>query len=105
MSADGDKETGKKGPGARQRLLFFLVAMGVSIPGLLLGGPTVGYIAFLLFGILYVQFFSGKLRRLFLFLYLLLAVGLLVGGLAYPKLNSEAKKTRPSKRVLYLQTI
>ncbi len=96
MSADGDKETGRNDPGTRQRLLFFLMAMGVSIPGLLLGGPTVGYIAFLLFGILYVQFFSGKLRRLFLFLYLLLAVGLLVGGLAYSKLNSEAIVARIS---------
>jgi len=90
VSADSGDETRENSPGARQALAFFLVAMCVGVPGLLLGGPIVGYFAFLLFGILFVVFFSGDKRRLCLVFYLLLAVGLLVGGLTYSRLNSKA---------------
>lgn len=89
MSADRGNETRENSPGARQTLVFLLVAASVGIPGLWLGGPVVGYFAFLLFGILFVAFFSGDKRRLFLVFYLLLAVGLLVGRLTYSKLTSQ----------------
>lgn len=86
---DADSQTPKNIPGLRQALVFFLVAVAVGVLGLLLGGLSVGYFAFLLFGILFVVYFSGHGRRLALILYLFLAVGLLTGGLAYDRLNNQ----------------
>jgi len=89
LSADSGNETRENSPGTRQVLAFFLVALSVGVPALWLGGPTVGYFAFLLFGLLFVVFFSGDKRRLYLVIYLLLSVWLLVGGLTYFRLTSE----------------
>ena len=94
MVADGGKETHKNNPGIRQVLTFFLVALAVSVPALLLGGSLVGYFAFVLFGLLFVLFFSGNRRRLALLLYLFLATGLLIGGLAHAWLNDVGTVAR-----------
>ena len=89
LSADSGNGTLENSPGTRQILAFFLVALSVGIPALWLGGAIVGYFAFLLFGLLFVVFFSGAKRRLYLVVYLLLSVWLLVGGLTYFRLTGE----------------
>ncbi len=90
MNADfGIKDRGNN-PGTRQVLTFFLIAVSIGIPALWIGGSIVGYFAFLLFGLLFVAFFSGNKRRLLLVAYLVLAVGLLVGGVVYARLSDEA---------------
>lgn len=88
MSADGGSET-RNSPGPRQVLTFLLVALSVGLPALWLGGPVVGYLAFLLFGLLFVVFFSGNRRRLNAVIYLFLAVSFLIGGLTYAGLTGE----------------
>jgi regulator of protease activity HflC (stomatin/prohibitin superfamily) len=92
--ADGGRETRENNPGIRQVLTFFLVALAVGVPALLLGGPLVGYFAFVLFGLLFVLFFSGNRRRLALLLYLFLAAALLIGGLVHAWLNDVGTVAR-----------
>jgi regulator of protease activity HflC (stomatin/prohibitin superfamily) len=75
-------------------LAFLLVALIVGLPALWLGGPAVGYFAFLLFGLLFVLFFSGDRRRLYAIAYSFLAVCLLFGGLAYARLVSQDTAAR-----------
>jgi regulator of protease activity HflC (stomatin/prohibitin superfamily) len=87
-------EIRKSGSGGRQTLPFLLVALIVGALALWVLGPLAGYLAFLLFGVLYVVFFAGKRQRLMLFVYLLLAVGLLVGGLVHARLGREATVAR-----------
>jgi regulator of protease activity HflC (stomatin/prohibitin superfamily) len=89
-----EQETHANSPGGGQTLTFLVVATIVGVPCLLLGGPLVGYFAFLLFGFLFINFFAGKIRRLCLFIYLFLAVCLLVGGLVYSTLDSGETATR-----------
>jgi hypothetical protein len=62
----------------------------------LLGGPIVGYLAFLLSGFLFIIFLPGSKKLLSLVIYLFLAVGLLVGGLTHSWLNNEETVARIS---------
>lgn len=86
MDTSGKKETrtSTSGPGP----VFFVVATIIGLLSLLIGGLVVGYFAFLLFGSLYLVFFTGKKDPLSPILFLFLAVGLLAGGLTYSMLNS-----------------
>ncbi len=84
-----EKRTLANTPGAGQILIFVMVAVAIGIPSLLLGGFFLGYIAFLLFGAIFVISFSGKRRRITLLVYLYLAFGLLLGGVFYNALTGD----------------
>lgn len=84
----------KSDSGSRQTLPFLLVALIVGGVALWVLGPLAGYLAFVVFGLIYVAFFAGKRQRLMLFVFLLLAVGLLVGGLVHARLSHEATVAR-----------
>ena len=85
---DGNK-TRKDNPEGKQTMVFLLVAICIAGPSFLFGGFVVGYVAFLLLGFLFVTFFAGdKYRRVYFFLYLFLALCLLIGNLTYTGLNA-----------------
>ena len=81
---------------AVQALVFLAVAIFVGLPSLLVGGFVVGYVAFFVFGLLFVIFFAGERRDFALSFYIFLAVGFLVGGLVYDGLDSAGAVIRVS---------
>ncbi len=88
MNAKNKKTTRTDTPGTAQVLAFVIVATIVGLPSLLIGGLVVGYLAFLVFGLLFAIFFAGKSRQIFLIFYVFLAAGFLIGGLTYYVLDT-----------------
>lgn len=89
MGVGSEGETRKNSSGGGQAIAFILVALAVGVLSLCLAGLSGGYVAFLLFGFLFVVFFAGDKRRLFLVIYLFLAIWLLVGSLTHFWLSGE----------------
>ena len=89
MSAESEGQTRESSRRGGQTVPFFLVALIMGILSFWLGGLAGGYVAYLLFGFLFVLFFADSSRRgLFLMVYFFLAVALLVGGMIYGTLDN-----------------
>jgi regulator of protease activity HflC (stomatin/prohibitin superfamily) len=88
VGTESDGQTRKSSRGGGQAVPFLLVALVMGILSFWLGGPAGGYVAFLLFGFLFILFFAERRRGLFFLGYFFLAVALLVGGMIYGALNN-----------------
>jgi len=81
MSVNGKRKAPTGVPGIWHAIAFLIVAIILNVVSFFLLGFLGGYFVFLLFGSLFVIFFAREKRRLSLFIYFFLAVGLLVGWL------------------------